>query len=135
MADLLTVSQVINRSKGSVMIGDTLFIDGSPYKACGNCEKPIKQYGDNAHIKVVNGRKSREAQGYKITMGLYHDVEEYSINPDGLLVVEVKRRARLWQVPGCFDCWNFQDQAKRDKIVIEARGGKVSLVFYDVRGR
>lgn len=131
---LLTVSQMKNRSKGMVKIGDTLFIDGSPHKVCGNCDKILVDKDINYQIKdtptgrqIKIGRKGNVTKSehkstgdiryYKISIGNKRPYDQYDIahqdpNPHRIVTVETKYHHNLRQVDGCFDCWNLQQQEK-----------------------
>jgi hypothetical protein len=99
MAYLMPVSQMLNRSRGTVKIGDTLFVDGSPHVECGFCGVAIKLHDSR-----------------KITIGYWPPKEEIlTINPvTNVATIEaVKKPPVLKKAHGCADCFNRQDTEQR----------------------
>lgn len=114
--------------QGTVKIGDTLFVNGTPYKQCGHCGIPIKQF--DGDIRVVAGRdkKSREIRPFKITLLLGWDRIEELAFVDGFQTILVKHRPKLLQALGCLECWSKQQS-------LRARFSKIGDWAFDIRLR
>jgi hypothetical protein len=112
------------------MIGDTLFIDGTPYTVCGRCELPIKSSDGNHEIRIRNGRKVREIKSYKILMGKIRKIEEITTDDQGHPVIREKWELKLFSKPGCFDCWTIQDRDRQAEGMAAKREGRLPQAVY-----
>ena len=109
---LTPVSQILNREKGTRQIGNTIFVDGTPYLACGVCEMPIKhQSSAPGHVKIDKGRMYRILEPYTVQVGYWISHEETQ-SQYGQLVVVRKSKPVVHSVPSCFDCWDKQQKLK-----------------------
>jgi predicted nucleic acid-binding Zn ribbon protein len=108
---LIPVSQIRNSHKGVEMIGDTLFVDGSPHKVCLRCGAPVKQFEGECHTQtkgVANQQKKQRAiEPYKIVFMLIKWVEEYILDANGNASEIVRKERKIIRSgSACFDCWN-----------------------------
>ena len=119
-----TVMPNFTLTRGSQMIGDTLFIDGSPHHVCGHCgciinssdyERKLQSRGaTKSKGKIVrDGKITYESKPYKITilLGWLQGEDKHTV-VDGFPTVEHKWIPRLKQAFGCFACWNTQEHRK-----------------------
>lgn len=111
---IIPVSQIRNRQQGTVKIGDTLFVNGSPHVECTRCGKPIKL--TDSH-KITIGRWHRDIKLEPDTYGTLHQVEEVKLI--------------LRSVHGCSECWDLQDQEKQQaKRLAAMPNQKLKVVFF-----
>lgn len=122
-----TISEVKAWAKGTEQIGDTLFVDGSPYIGCGICKLPIRQvdvFNGTKHVKVANGVKRVEFKPYMVLVGHWLRLPDEVVMIKGVLTAVKQSKPMLHSVQACFSCWNNQQDEK-------ARSNR--LVFYDDR--
>ena len=116
----IPVSQITKRDRSTVVIGDTIFVDGSPHNVCTVCGMPVRQYDMK-----------------KVTILRYWHREDVLGNvklENGNLVqqVETKYRPILYSAPSCFDCWNSQDlQRQSFQYLMRQDLRKSDLVYYE----
>lgn len=128
------VSTVKQWTKGVIKIGDTLFIDGSPWISCGVCDIPIRKvdaFNGTKHTVVSKGKKQQTIEQYKVMVGywLYEEDEVY-VDKDGQSIFRRKSKPILHSVPSCFDCWQKLQDMKAAKNKKMNDGRTDHLVFY-----
>lgn len=109
-------------TRGTVLIGETLFINGSPHKICGHCGKIIgsdeyeRKFKSSGAVKskgkiVKDGKVSYEVRPYMISILVgWIDLGEEFVYIGGFPTVKVNRRPKIMQKAGCFKCWNRQQR-------------------------
>lgn len=109
-------------SRGTILIGETLFIDGSPHKICGHCGKVIgsseyeRKFKSSGATKskgkiVKDGKVGFEIRPYMISiLAGWIELGEEVVYVNGFPTVKVNRRPRIIQKASCFDCWNVQQR-------------------------
>ncbi len=109
-------------STGVVKIGDTLFVNGSPCKACGRCgqilssddteRKMVSRGATKSKGKIVkDGKVTYESKQYMISILLgWIKLGEEIVYVGGFPTVKEHFRPKLISKPGCFNCWNIQQQ-------------------------
>lgn len=112
----------IQLSMGTMLIGETLFINGSPHKICGHCGKIIgsdeyqRKSLSSGAVKskgkiVKDGKVTFELKPYMISILMgWIDLGEEITCVDGYPTVKVNRRPKIMQKAGCFECWNTQQR-------------------------
>ena len=141
MGYLTPVSQ-FNQSKGTVKIGDTLFVDGTPYTVCGRCELPIKKftYGEvETHSATYKDRQTYKSGGstqrvlkeYRIFLGFWKESEESTFDSKGVESITIKWIPIIHSKSGCFDCWNEQEQERQRNKAL----GVNKAVFFNISRR
>lgn len=120
MGYIHSVSEMQKRSKGIVKIGDTIFIDGSPFVECAKCGVPIKL-----------------AESKKITVGYWPRKEaEYITNEttgEWELKEDTPKPPKLRKAHGCVECSNIQLQEQADNNWVAKRGGKQFTAFFETK--
>tara|TARA_R110000868_G_scaffold172011_1_gene407799 strand:- start:94 stop:504 length:411 start_codon:yes stop_codon:yes gene_type:complete len=110
-------------TRGVQIIGDTMFIDGSPHKFCGHCgqvinssdyeRKIVSRGATKSKGKIVkDGKVSYEVKPYAISILIRWDLlGEEVIMVDGFPTLKKHWKPKVIQKPGCFNCWNTQKQS------------------------
>ena len=117
------------------MIGDTLFIDGSPYKVCLRCGAPVKQFEGECRTAtkgVANPQhKQRSIEPYKIVFMLIKWVEEYILDSNGNATEIVRKERKIIRSgSACFDCWNVFQQLKLRIETANKRNGTNKIAAF-----
>ena len=104
--------RVVNIPKHNIKSEPTLFIDGSPYVSCGNCNMVIKQFDGDNHIRGMRDKVVKSDTQRKIMIGKVIRKLELVTLDDGDQAFRYTSKLILQSKPGCFDCWYRQEQAK-----------------------
>lgn len=91
-----------------------LFIAGSPYVSCGNCEMPIKKFDGDFHRVGSHDKFTRLDLERKIIIGRFDPAgaETYEVDAEGFYTVRRQSKLILQSKPGCFACWDKQQTEK-----------------------
>ena len=124
------------------MIGDTLFIDGTPYISCTICQA-ITKLSDGESAQVYTGRKVQTWDGtlratkqkviksYRVLKGFWLRRFESSIGRDGVEDRTVSIIPIVHLVPSCASCWQQQEDEKALALRVASRTGDTpKIVFY-----
>lgn len=127
---------------GSVKIGDTLFVDGSPYISCSICQMVVK-LSDGQSVQAYTGLKTKMWDGslrsmkqriiksYKVLKGFWLRRWESTVGADGVEDRTVKIIPIVRLVPACLTCWQRQEDQKALAYQVASRAGEEPrIVFY-----
>lgn len=109
----LPVNKTYSLTRGTVKIGNTLFVDGSPHHECNICGSIYK--AADAPVSVYGRRdgKVAERKPYKATVLYGWTAPEPDIRVVNGYPENVAKSAPIVkQVECCFACWNRQQDAK-----------------------
>ncbi len=112
MGYLAPVSEVKQWHKGWKVIGDTVFIDGSPHIYCAICGILEKKFNGAVHVAVSGGRKQKQIVSYKVMVGKWIFTQDTIWDKDGFPSIQSKCMPSIHQEPACFKCWEVQQQRK-----------------------
>jgi hypothetical protein len=105
-----------------VVIGDTLFVDGTPHKTCTRCGAIIRQH-DAKKITFLHGWKyvGTTTKNIPTEHGFIHEVTD-------------QYKPILHTDVGCTDCWNVQDRDRQNKEWLVKQGKATSsLVYFEAK--
>lgn len=127
--------------QGTIKIGDTLFVDGSPYISCAICQTVIK-LADGETIQAYTGLKTKVWDGslrstkqriiksYRVLKGFWLRQWESSIGADGVEDRTVKVIPIVRLVPACLSCWQRQEDQRSQ----QERAHQRALDYYVTSG-
>jgi hypothetical protein len=109
----ITLTSGLFHTKGTQKIGDTLFVDGSPYTECGRCGVVIPLTEGWRERRVRYGQLRWINRIFKIVMLVRweHDIE-HKLGPHGEEELVNKCRPIVKSVPGCKSCYEAQEQQR-----------------------
>lgn len=139
-----TVNEVKAWHKGTEQIGDTLFVDGTPYISCGVCHIPIRKvdaFSGRQHVVAAHDVRYKELKPYMVTVGYWIPEDSTEFSHELQMFISIRKwKPILRQVNSCFPCWDKQEQEKALAVsrlgTVNSETGKEyrsTLVFYDLR--
>lgn len=109
----MPVNKTYSLTRGTVKIGNTLFVNGSPHLECNICKAVYKMADSPVTVYGRRDGKAVEQKPYKATV-LYGwtnpepDIRIVNGYPENV----AKSAPIVRQVECCFACWNKQQAAK-----------------------
>lgn len=108
----------------------TMFIQGTPYVSCGNCNIPTKQFDGDSYRRGTRDNYIKSDTQRKIMIGKFIKTVELIDTAEGQAFKETWKLVLQSKI-GCYNCWSIQQrEIEAEKARCRHTGDNPKAVFF-----